>query len=64
MGTEAAARETTTYLVDKRIDMLPSLLGTNMCSLWPFAFSAIWICSAVLASKRTRTNAYVYRHRN
>jgi len=34
------------YLVDKRIDMLPSLLGTNLCSLRPnverLAFSAIW----------------------
>jgi len=46
MDTEAAARGTTVYLVDKRIDMLPSLLGTNLCSLRPFverlAFSAIW----------------------
>ncbi|KAF8188678.1 hypothetical protein BJ912DRAFT_968181 [Pholiota molesta] len=37
---------TTVYLVDKRIDMLPALLGTNLCSLRPFverlAFSAIW----------------------
>ena len=47
MDTEAAARGTTVYLVDKRIDMLPSLLGTNLCSLRPFverlAFSAIWV---------------------
>jgi exosome complex exonuclease DIS3/RRP44 len=53
MDTEAAARGTTVYLVDKRIDMLPSLLGTNLCSLRPFverlAFSAIWVCSALLA---------------
>ncbi|KAF9654049.1 RNB-domain-containing protein [Thelephora ganbajun] len=46
MDTEAAARGTTVYLVDKRIDMLPSLLGTNLCSLRPFverlAFSVIW----------------------
>ncbi|EIW76973.1 RNB-domain-containing protein [Coniophora puteana RWD-64-598 SS2] len=46
MDTEAAARGTTVYLVDKRIDMLPSLLGTNLCSLRPhverLAFSAIW----------------------
>lgn len=33
MDAEAAARGTTVYLVDKRIDMLPSLLGTNLCSL-------------------------------
>ena len=46
MDTEAAARGTTVYLVDKRIDMLPSLLGTNLCSLRPhverLAFSVIW----------------------
>ncbi|KAI9457768.1 RNB-domain-containing protein [Lactarius psammicola] len=46
MDAEAAARGTTVYLVDKRIDMLPALLGTNLCSLRPFverlAFSVIW----------------------
>ncbi|KAJ3726993.1 RNB-domain-containing protein [Lentinula raphanica] len=46
MDSEAASRGTTVYLVDNRIDMLPSLLGTNLCSLRPFverlAFSAIW----------------------
>lgn len=46
MDEEAASRGTTVYLVDKRIDMLPSLLGTNLCSLRPYverlAFSAIW----------------------
>lgn len=47
MDVEAAARSTTVYLVDKRIDMLPSLLGTNLCSLRPnverLAFSVIWV---------------------
>lgn len=46
MDLEAASRGTTVYLVDKRIDMLPSLLGTNLCSLRPhverLAFSVIW----------------------
>lgn len=46
MDTEAAARGTSVYLVDKRIDMLPSLLGTNLCSLRSnvdrLAFSCIW----------------------
>ncbi|KAK9235831.1 hypothetical protein V1525DRAFT_408814, partial [Lipomyces kononenkoae] len=46
MDNEAASRGTTVYLVDKRIDMLPVLLGTDLCSLKPyverFAFSAIW----------------------
>lgn len=42
------------YLVDKRIDMLPSLLGTNLCSLRPFverlAFSVIWVRLFVVTS--------------
>ncbi|GAO49346.1 RNB-domain-containing protein [Saitoella complicata NRRL Y-17804] len=46
MDDEAASRGTTVYLVDKRIDMLPHLLGTDLCSLKPyverFAFSTIW----------------------
>ncbi|KAG4302835.1 hypothetical protein PCK1_000778 [Pneumocystis canis] len=43
---EACERGTTIYLVDKRIDMLPALLGTNLCSLKPgverLAFSILW----------------------
>ncbi|KAI7900875.1 uncharacterized protein BX663DRAFT_515563 [Cokeromyces recurvatus] len=46
MDKEAANRGTSVYLVDKRIDMLPSLLGTNLCSLRSnvdrLAFSCIW----------------------
>lgn len=46
MDDEASARGTTVYLVDKRIDMLPPLLGTDLCSLKPYveryAFSTIW----------------------
>ncbi|PVV03279.1 hypothetical protein BB560_002246 [Smittium megazygosporum] len=50
MGTaidqEAANRCTTVYLVNKRIDMLPPLLGTNLCSLRSnvdrLSFSCIW----------------------
>lgn len=46
MDAEATARGTTVYLVDKRIDMLPPLLGTDLCSLKPyverFAFSTVW----------------------
>lgn len=33
MDAEAANRGTTVYLVDKRIDMLPALLGTSK-SIW------------------------------
>lgn len=46
MDAEASTRGTTVYLVDKRIDMLPMLLGTDLCSLKPYveryAFSTIW----------------------
>ena len=46
MDAEASLRGTTVYLVDKRIDMLPMLLGTDLCSLKPYveryAFSTIW----------------------
>ncbi|KAG0226605.1 exosome catalytic subunit dis3 [Actinomortierella wolfii] len=46
MDEQAANRGTTVYLVNKRIDMLPSLLGTNLCSLRSnverLAFSCIW----------------------
>ncbi|CEO60178.1 Putative VacB and RNase II family 3'-5' exoribonuclease [Penicillium brasilianum] len=36
MDLEASVRGTTVYLVDKRIDMLPHLLGTDLCSLKPY----------------------------
>jgi exosome complex exonuclease DIS3/RRP44 len=43
---EAANRSTSTYLVNKRIDMLPKLLTTDLCSLKGnvdrYAFSVIW----------------------
>lgn len=46
LDIEAASRGVTVYLVDKRIDMLPALLGTNLCSLRSnverLAFSCIW----------------------
>jgi len=46
MDLEASIRGTTVYLVDKRIDMLPTLLGTDLCSLKPYveryAFSILW----------------------
>lgn len=46
LDKEAALRATTVYLVDKRIDMVPELLSSNLCSLRSnverFAFSCIW----------------------
>ncbi|VDN17785.1 unnamed protein product [Gongylonema pulchrum] len=46
MDAEAAHRGTTVYLCDKRIDMLPELLSSDLCSLREnvdrLAFSVIW----------------------
>ncbi|KFM79835.1 Exosome complex exonuclease RRP44, partial [Stegodyphus mimosarum] len=46
IDAEAAMRGTTVYLVDKRIDMVPELLSSNLCSLRGneerFAFTVIW----------------------
>ncbi|XP_030375855.1 exosome complex exonuclease RRP44 [Scaptodrosophila lebanonensis] len=46
LDKEAAARGTTVYLVGKRIDMVPELLSSNLCSLVGgverFAFSCVW----------------------
>uniref|UniRef100_A0A5S6R1P7 RNB domain-containing protein n=1 Tax=Trichuris muris TaxID=70415 RepID=A0A5S6R1P7_TRIMR len=46
LDKEAAERGTTVYLVDRRIDMLPELLSSDLCSLKEsqdrFAFSVIW----------------------
>merc|ERR1719245_425161 len=43
---EAADRSTTVYLTDRRIDMVPELLSSNLCSLRGgverFAFSCVW----------------------
>ncbi|XP_058451921.1 exosome complex exonuclease RRP44 [Malaya genurostris] len=46
LDKEAALRATTVYLVDKRIDMVPDVLSSNLCSLRGneerLAFSCIW----------------------
>eukprot|EP00300_Choanocystis_sp_HF-7_P013762 c18439_g1_i1.p1 GENE.c18439_g1_i1~~c18439_g1_i1.p1 ORF type:complete len:968 (+),score=237.71 c18439_g1_i1:29-2932(+) len=46
LDVEAAERATTVYLVDKRIDMLPKILGEFLCSLHQhverLAFSVLW----------------------
>lgn len=47
MDEEAKLRGTTVYLVDKRIDMLPMMLGTDLCSLVSgrdrYAMSVLWV---------------------
>jgi len=46
LDLEAAVRGTSVYLVDRRIDMLPQLLSTDLCSLHTgvdrYAFSVVW----------------------
>ncbi|XP_065668726.1 exosome complex exonuclease RRP44 isoform X2 [Hydra vulgaris] len=46
LDEEAKQRGTTVYLVDQRIDMIPELLSSDLCSLHEkeerFAFSCIW----------------------
>ncbi|CAD5118185.1 DgyrCDS6913 [Dimorphilus gyrociliatus] len=46
IDVEAANRANTVYLIDQRIDMVPELLSSNICSLRGgeerFAFSVIW----------------------
>lgn len=46
LDSEARSRGTTVYLVDRRIDMVPDLLSSNLCSLRGgverFAFSTLW----------------------
>ncbi|XP_063824089.1 exosome complex exonuclease RRP44 [Ostrinia nubilalis] len=46
LDKEAASRSTTVYLVDRRIDMVPDLLSSNLCSLRGgeerLAFSCVW----------------------
>ncbi|VVD03099.1 unnamed protein product, partial [Leptidea sinapis] len=46
LDQEAASRSTTVYLVGKRIDMVPDLLSSNLCSLRGgeerLAFSSVW----------------------
>ncbi|GAB1867172.1 Exosome complex exonuclease RRP44 [Camponotus japonicus] len=71
LDKEAASRATTVYLVDKRIDMVPELLSSNLCSLRGgeerFAFSCIWeidsdanivntrFCKSIIRSRRAMT---------
>ncbi|XP_017777502.1 PREDICTED: exosome complex exonuclease RRP44 [Nicrophorus vespilloides] len=47
LDIEASNRATTVYLVNNRIDMVPVLLSSNLCSLRGgeerFAFSCVWI---------------------
>lgn len=79
MDEEAARRGTTVYLVDRRIDMLPGLLGTSksiilfylyfdLCSLRcdvdRLAFSCIWEMTPDSEIVNVRYTKSVIRSRN
>ncbi|XP_015781646.1 exosome complex exonuclease RRP44-like [Tetranychus urticae] len=53
LDQEAANRSTTVYLVDNRIDMIPTVLSSNLCSLMENrerqTFSVIWKLNAKTA---------------
>lgn len=57
LDIEAQKRGTTFYLVDRRFDMLPSLLSSDLCSLHGqtdrLAVSAIWTFSSDLETVKS-----------
>jgi len=57
LDKEAQFRGTTFYLVDRRFDMLPSLLSSDLCSLHGgvdrLAVSVIWILSSDLSEVKS-----------
>jgi len=67
LDKEAAERGTTVYLVDKRIDMLPQLLGENLCSLMEgmdrFSFSVLWEISPTASILSTKFTKAIIRSR-
>lgn len=67
LDKEAANRGTTVYLTDKRIDMVPELLSSNLCSLRSgeerFAFSCIWEMTTEAEIVSTRFTKSVIRSR-
>uniref|UniRef100_A0A182Q2N5 Protein DIS3 homolog n=1 Tax=Anopheles farauti TaxID=69004 RepID=A0A182Q2N5_9DIPT len=68
LDREAASRATTVYLVDKRIDMVPELLSSNLCSLRGgeerFAFSCIWELDEQANIKHTKYHKSVIKSKN
>ena len=67
LDKEAANRGTTVYLADKRIDMVPELLSSNLCSLRGgeerFAFSTIWEMTSEAETVSTRFMKSIIRSR-
>ncbi len=67
LDKEAENRGTTVYLTDKRIDMVPELLSSNLCSLRGgeerFAFSCIWEMTPESVITSTRFTKSIIRSR-
>lgn len=67
MLSRVFVRGTTVYLVDRRIDMVPELLSSNLCSLRPdqerLAFSVIWEITGDAEILKTRFTKSVIRSR-
>ncbi|VEU21265.1 DEKNAAC102143 [Brettanomyces naardenensis] len=68
LDQEGASRGTTVYLVDKRIDMLPTLLGTDLCSLMAdvdrYAFSVLWEMNENAEIQNVRFTKSIIRSRH
>jgi exosome complex exonuclease DIS3/RRP44 len=64
---EAADRSTTVYLTDRRIDMVPDLLSSDLCSLRGeverFAFSCVWEMTPGAEILSTRFHKSIIRSR-
>jgi len=65
---EAANRCTTVYLTDRRIDMVPELLSSNLCSLRDdgdrFAFSVVWEMDAKANVVSTKFHKSIIRSKS
>ena len=68
LDEEAANRGTTVYLADKRIDMVPELLSSNLCSLRGgedrLAFSCLWVMNSQAEVVSTTFTKSIIRSRN
>ncbi|KAI0982858.1 hypothetical protein GJ496_006504 [Pomphorhynchus laevis] len=67
VDNEARKRCTSVYLVDQRIDMLPTILSTNLCSLRErvdrLAFSVVWELNSDIEVVNTRFHRSIIRSR-
>lgn len=67
LDDEAKHRCTSVYLSDKRIDMVPTLLSSNLCSLREqverFAFSVIWKLDADANIQETKCTKSIIKSR-